>query len=61
MGDVYVIKCDSCGFVLYKGADPKTVEAVLRLWGGVCPKCMSPLERRPIKIAVGLLKERKAD
>jgi len=51
---VFVVKCDSCGFVLYSDKEPKTVEAVLKMWGGVCPKCLSPLERRPIKIAVGL-------
>ncbi len=56
---VYVVKCDSCGFLLYKGEEPKTVEAVLKMWGGICPKCMSPLERRPIKIAVGLLRARR--
>lgn len=51
------MKCDSCGFVLYRGPDPKTVEAVLKMWGGVCPKCLSPLERRPIKIGIGLVKK----
>ena len=51
---MFVVKCDSCGFVLYSDKEPKTVEAVLKMWGGVCPKCLSPLERRPIKIAVGL-------
>jgi hypothetical protein len=51
---VFVVKCDSCGFVLYMGEDPKTVEAVIKMWGGVCPRCLSPLERRPIKVAIGL-------
>ncbi|MFN3804606.1 MAG: hypothetical protein ACK4SY_06085 [Pyrobaculum sp.] len=50
---MYVVKCDSCDYVLYKKEVPKTVEAVWKMWGGICPKCMSPLEKKPIKIAVG--------
>jgi len=53
---VFVVRCDSCGFVLFEDKEPKTVEYVLRIWGGICPKCMSPLEKKPIKIAVGLRK-----
>ncbi|MCC6020749.1 MAG: hypothetical protein LM577_05225 [Thermoproteaceae archaeon] len=52
---MFIVRCDSCGFVLYKGREPRTVEAVLKMWGGVCPKCMSPLERKPIRMAVGLI------
>ncbi|MFN7105655.1 MAG: hypothetical protein ACK4M3_03625 [Pyrobaculum sp.] len=51
---MYVVKCDSCGYVLYEKDVPKAVEAVLKMWGGTCPKCMSPLEKRPIKIAIGV-------
>lgn len=56
---VFVVKCYSCGFVLYNDKEPKTVEAVLRMWGGVCPKCLSPLEKRPIRVAVGLRRRKK--
>jgi hypothetical protein len=49
---VFVVRCISCGFVLYRGSEPRTVEQVAKMWGGYCPKCMSPLERRPIRIAV---------
>ncbi|MGC8583910.1 MAG: hypothetical protein ACP5KY_08050 [Thermoproteus sp.] len=52
---MYVVKCISCGFELYRGPEPKTVEAVAKIWGGYCPKCLSPIERRPIKIAAKLL------
>ncbi|MBP1448722.1 MAG: hypothetical protein JZD41_01715 [Thermoproteus sp.] len=51
---MFIVKCISCGFELYHGEEPKTVEAVAKMWGGYCPKCMSPIERRPIKIAVRL-------
>jgi hypothetical protein len=51
----YVVKCISYGFELYRGPEPKTVEAVMKIWGGYCPKCLSPLGKRPIKIAVKLL------
>jgi hypothetical protein len=27
----------------------------MEIWGGYCPKCLSPLGKRPIKIAVKLL------
>ncbi|CCC81183.1 hypothetical protein [Thermoproteus tenax] len=52
---MYVVRCLSCGFVLYQGAEPKTVEAVIKMWGGYCPKCLSPLEKRPVKIGLKLL------
>lgn len=51
---MFIVKCDSCGFVLYSGEEPRTIDAVLRSWGGVCPKCLSPLERRPIRIALAM-------
>ncbi|MEL9991427.1 MAG: hypothetical protein QXP98_07435 [Thermoproteus sp.] len=52
---MYIVRCISCGFELYRGVEPKTVEAVAKMWGGYCPKCYSPIERKPIKIAVKLL------
>jgi hypothetical protein len=51
----YVVKCISCSFELYRGPEPKTVEAVMKIWSGYCPKSLSPLGKRPIKIAVKLL------
>ncbi len=49
---MYTIKCDSCGFELYRERFPKTVEMVSKTWGGVCPKCMSPLSSEPIRISL---------
>jgi hypothetical protein len=51
----YVVKCISYGFELYRGPEPKTVEAVMKIWGGYCPKRPLPLGKRPIEIAVKLL------
>jgi len=42
-------QCISYGFELYRGPEPKTVEAVMKIWGGYCPKCLSPLGKRPKK------------
>ncbi len=48
-------QCISYGLELYRDPEPKTVEAVMKIWGGYCPKRLSPLGKRPIKIAVKLL------
>jgi len=48
------IVCASCGFILYQGKDPKSVDDVLRRWGYRCPCCLSPLKPviRDVKIEV---------
>jgi Zn finger protein HypA/HybF involved in hydrogenase expression len=38
-----IVKCHSCGFVLYQGRDLKSLEVILRRWGYRCPCCLSPL------------------
>ncbi len=39
-----VVVCHSCGFVLYSGREPKSVDDVLRKWGYRCPCCLSALK-----------------
>ena len=38
-----IVKCSSCGFILYKSNQPKPIEDILMQWGFRCPCCMSPL------------------
>ena len=38
------VVCHSCGFVLYSGREPKSVDDILRKWGYRCPCCLSPLK-----------------
>jgi len=47
-----IIRCHSCGFVLYNGNELKSIDLVLREWGYRCPVCMSPLSRVPLKTRV---------
>ena len=53
-----VIKCSSCGFELYKGRSAIEPREVIKQWGGRCPVCMSPLSIKPLKIEVGVAKNR---
>ena len=43
-----IIKCHSCGFILYQGNELRSIDVVLRQWGYRCPVCMSPLSRKPV-------------
>ncbi|WP_243678060.1 hypothetical protein [Vulcanisaeta distributa] len=48
-----IIKCHSCGFVFYNDQQLKSVDEVLRQWGGYrCPVCLSPLSKAPIAMRV---------
>jgi hypothetical protein len=47
-----IIKCHSCGFVLYNGNELRSIDLVLREWGYRCPVCMSPLSPRPVEFKV---------
>jgi hypothetical protein len=47
-----IIKCHSCGFILYQGNELKSIDAVLREWGYRCPVCMSPLSNKPVRFIV---------
>ncbi len=47
---MFTVRCDSCGFKFYASRRPKTIKNVINAWGGTCPKCMSPLSPKPIKI-----------
>ena len=38
-----IIKCSSCGFILYEGRELKVPEDVLKMWDFRCPMCLSPL------------------
>ena len=44
-----IIRCRSCGFVLYRGDQLKSIDEVLREWGYRCPVCLSPLSKTPIR------------
>ncbi len=45
-----IIRCHSCGFILYQGNELKSIDVVLREWGYRCPVCMSPLSTWPLDI-----------
>ena len=47
-----IIRCHSCGFVLYNSNELKSIDLVLREWGYRCPVCMSPLSRTPLRTKV---------
>ncbi|MCG2869793.1 MAG: hypothetical protein L7H10_03465 [Vulcanisaeta sp.] len=47
-----IIRCHSCGFVLYHDNQLKSVDEVLRQWGYKCPVCLSPLSKTPISLRV---------
>ena len=47
-----IIRCHSCGFVLYRDNQLKSIDEVLREWGYRCPACMSPLSTWPLGIKV---------
>ena len=47
-----IIRCRSCGFVLYRDNQLKSIDEVLREWGYRCPACMSPLSTWPLGIKV---------
>ncbi|WP_243676073.1 hypothetical protein [Vulcanisaeta distributa] len=49
-----IIKCHSCGFTFYSDQQLKSVDEVLRQWGGYrCPPvCLSPLSKMPITMHV---------
>jgi hypothetical protein len=47
-----IIRCRSCGFVLYRGNELRSIDEVLRVWGYRCPVCMSPLSTRPLGMKV---------
>jgi len=53
-----IIKCHSCGFVLYNGNELKSIDLVLREWGYRCPVCMSPLSRVPLRTKVEAIPRR---
>jgi len=50
-----IIKCHSCGFVLYEGNQVKSIDDVLRQWGFRCPCCLSTLDAIPKKFSVEAL------
>jgi len=47
-----IIRCHSCGFVLYQGEKLRRIDVVLREWDYRCPVCMSPLSKTPLEIRV---------
>jgi len=53
-----IIKCHSCGFILYQGNELKSIDLVLREWSYRCPVCMSPLSRTPLRTKVEAIPRR---
>jgi len=53
-----IIRCHSCGFVLYNGNELRRIDLVLREWGYRCPVCMSPLSRTPLRAKVEAIPRR---
>jgi len=49
MGMPIIIRCHSCGFVLYNGNQLRSIDEILRQWGYKCPVCLSPLSKTPIR------------
>ena len=47
-----IIRCHSCGFVLYQGNELRSIDLILREWGYRCPVCMSPLSKVPLRVKV---------
>ena len=47
-----IIRCHSCGFVLYNGNELRSIDLILREWGYKCPVCMSPLSKVPLRVKV---------
>jgi len=53
-----IIRCHSCGFVLYNSNELRSIDLVLREWGYRCPVCMSPLSRAPLRAKVEAIPRR---
>jgi len=53
-----IIRCHSCGFVLYNGNELRSIDLILREWGYRCPVCMSPLSRIPLRAKVEAMPRR---
>ena len=47
-----IIRCHSCGFVLYNGNELRSIDLILREWDYRCPVCMSPLSKVPFRVRV---------
>ncbi len=47
-----IIRCHSCGFVLYNGNELRSIDLILREWDYKCPVCMSPLSKVPLRVRV---------
>ena len=49
-----IVKCNSCGYVLYNGKQLKMIDEILRLYGYRCPCCLSILVNVPTTIKVSV-------
>ena len=47
-----IIRCHSCGFILYQGNELRSIDLILREWDYRCPVCMSPLSKVSLRIKV---------
>ncbi|MDH5815574.1 MAG: hypothetical protein QE164_02100 [Candidatus Nezhaarchaeota archaeon] len=47
-----IVKCASCGYVLYKGNDLVPPREIAKRFGGKCPKCSSALSQSPLSVEV---------
>ena len=56
-----IVQCSSCGFILYKGKDPKSVEDVLKKWDYRCPCCLSVLKPKICGYKIEVANEQKTE
>ncbi|MEM2214107.1 MAG: hypothetical protein QXD66_03610 [Candidatus Nezhaarchaeales archaeon] len=47
-----IVKCASCGYVLYKGNDLIQPKEIAKRFSGKCPKCSSLLSQSPLSVEV---------
>ena len=55
------IQCSSCGFILYQGKDPKSVDDVLKKWGYRCPCCLSVLKPKIHGYKIEVIDDKKLE
>jgi len=49
-----IIKCASCGFILYQGRELKSVIDILKRWDFRCPCCFSKLQPKILDYKIEL-------
>ena len=47
-----VYLCSECGHVLYRGWKLRTIDQIIKYYGGRCPCCLSELRKAPTRVEV---------